>query len=385
MNFELSDDQRALQRRARDFATREFAPHAARWDAERIFPRDAIARAGRAGFCGVYIDARHGGQAASRLDATMVFEALAAACTSTTAYLTIHNMATWMVTRWARGDVAARWARKLTCGEALASYCLTEPGAGSDAASLAMTAARDGHDFVLRGTKAFVSGAGATDVLVVIARTGSDEISAFAVPSSTPGIRFGREADKLGWHSQPTRTLVFHDVRVPADHLLGELGEGFRIAMKGLDGERLNLATCSIGAAQAALDAARGYLRQRAQFGRPLASFQALQFKIADMTTELVTARQLVRFAATQLDAGAADAPVYCAMAKRLATDAGFHVCNEALQIHGGVGYLRDYPLERYLRDTRVHQILGGTNEIMRVIVARRVLDLAHHEAHDGL
>lgn len=252
MNFELSDEQRALQRTARDFAERELAPHAARWDAERIFPRDTITRAGRLGFCGLCADERHGGQGASRLDATLVFEDLAAACPSTTAYLTIHNMATWMITRWARADVLQRWAQRLTAGGALASYCLTEPGAGSDAASLRSTAKPDGHEYVLRGTKAFVSGAGVTNALVVIARTGgegADGLSAFLVPADTKGITLGRDEEKLGWHSQPTRTISLDDARVPIDHLLGEEGEGFHIAMKGLDGERINIATCSLGAA----------------------------------------------------------------------------------------------------------------------------------------
>jgi alkylation response protein AidB-like acyl-CoA dehydrogenase len=383
MDFELSEDQRAFRDTAREFAASEFAPHAARWDAEGIFPRDVIARAGQLGFCGLYADERHGGLGLCRLDATVVFEELAAACPSTTAYLTIHNMATWMIARWGRGERAAAWARKLTCGEALASYCLTEPGAGSDAASLTTTATRDGDAYVVTGSKAFISGAGATEVLVVMARThgaGADGISAFLIPSDTPGITFGRNEDKLGWHSQPTRAIAFDHVRIPDDHRLGDEGEGFKIAMKGLDGGRINIATCSVGAARAALDAARRYMHEREQFGRPLASFQALQFKIADMATSLVAARQMIRLAAGKLDAGSPQATVYCAMAKQMATDAGFAICNEALQIHGGYGYMREFPLQRYLRDARVHQILEGTNEIMRVIVARRVLDESSEE-----
>jgi alkylation response protein AidB-like acyl-CoA dehydrogenase len=377
MDFELSDDQRAFQQAAREFATAEMAPFAARWDAEASFPRATLAHAGELGFCGLYASEAAGGLGLPRLDATIVLEELAAACPSTTAYLSIHNMATWMVTAFARPEVVARWGPALTSGRRLASYCLTEPDAGSDAASLRTTARRDGEHFVINGSKAFISGAGATDALVVMARTGGDGaagISALLVPADTPGVRYGRQEDKLGWNSQPTRAIAFDDVRVPASHLLGAEGEGFRIAMKGLDGGRVNIAACSIGAAQAALAAAQRHLNERRQFGRTLATFQALQFKLADMATELVAARQMVRLAASRIDAGAADANIYCAMAKRFATDVGFQVCNDALQIHGGYGYIREYPLERWLRDVRVHQILEGTNEIMRVIVARRLL-----------
>jgi alkylation response protein AidB-like acyl-CoA dehydrogenase len=281
--------------------------------------------------------------------------------------------------------VAAEWGPPLARGERLASYCLTEPGSGSDAASLRTRARRDGDDWVITGSKAFVSGAGATEALVVMARTGepgAKGISAFLVSADALGVRFGRREQKMGWNSQPTRAIAFDDVRIPARHLLGEEGDGFRIAMKGLDGGRINIATCSVGAAQGALAAARRYMTERRQFGRPLAEFQALQFKLADMATELVAARQMVRLAASKLDADAPDPGVYCAMAKRFATDVGFQVCNEALQIHGGYGYLREYPLERWLRDVRVHQILEGTNEIMRVIVARRLLQ---HDAMETL
>ncbi|ENO88323.1 acyl-CoA dehydrogenase family protein [Thauera linaloolentis] len=377
MDFELSEDQCAFRDTAREFAQREFAPHAARWDAEGIFPLEALHHAGELGFCGLYALEAHGGLGLPRLDASIVFEELAAACPSTTAYLTIHNMATWMVTRFARPEVAAEWGPRLASGELLASYCLTEPGAGSDAASLATRARREGEHYVLDGAKAFISGAGATDVLVVMARTGEagpKGISAFLVAADSPGIEYGKKEHKMGWNSQPTRSITFDCVRVPAAQLLGEEGEGFAIAMKGLDGGRINIATCSVGAAQGALNAALAYVHERHQFGRPLADFQALQFKLADMATELVAARQMVRLAASRLDAGAADATLYCAMAKRLATDLGFSICNEALQIHGGYGYIREYPLERYLRDARVHQILEGTNEIMRVIIARRML-----------
>ena len=377
MDFELSDEQRAFQQAARAFAVREMAPHAAQWDAQAIFPRAALRHAGELGFCGLYAAEGHGGLGATRLDATLVFEELAAACPSTTAYLTIHNMATWMITRFARPGVATCWGPRLASGEGLASYCLTEPSAGSDAASLRTTARLDGDDYVLNGSKAFISGAGETDALVVMARTGAGGaggISAFLVGADSAGIQYGRKEEKMGWNSQPTRGIIFDNVRVPASHLLGEEGDGFKIAMQGLDGGRINIATCSVGAAQGALNAAQRYLRERRQFDRPLAEFQALQFKLADMATELVAARQMVRLAASKLDRGTPDANVYCAMAKRMATDIGFMVCNEALQIHGGYGYIREYPFERLLRDVRVHQILEGTNEIMRVIVARRML-----------
>jgi alkylation response protein AidB-like acyl-CoA dehydrogenase len=377
MNFELSEQQRAFQQEAREFAANEIAPHAAEWDAHTYFPRETIAHAGELGFCGLYASADYGGLGLPRLDATLVFEELAAACPSTTAYITIHNMVTWMVTAFAQRDVAAYWGPLLASGRKLASYCLTEPGSGSDAASLETRARRDGDAYVLSGSKAFISGAGATDALVVMARTGgvgAAGISAFLVNAESAGIRYGKNEHKMGWNSQPTRAVFFDDVRAPASHLLGQEGEGFKIAMRGLDGGRINIAACSVGAAQGALNAAQRHLLERRQFGRPLADFQALQFKLADMTTDLVAARQMVRLAASKLDVGDADATVYCAMAKRMATDIGFEVCNQALQIHGGYGYLHDYPLERYLRDVRVHQILEGTNEIMRVIIARRML-----------
>ncbi|WP_312565877.1 acyl-CoA dehydrogenase family protein [Comamonas sp.] len=386
MNFELSEDQRAFADTARQFAAAELAPHAAEWDAQAIFPREAIAKAGELGFCGLYTPENAGGLQLPRLDATLVFEEMAAVDPSTTAFITIHNMATWMLGTWATPEVRAEWGEALTSGQKLASYALTEPGAGSDAASLTTRADKDGDHYVINGAKAFISGAGSTDVLVLMARTGTPDsgakgISAFVVPANAPGISYGKKEAKMGWNSQPTRVINFDNVRIPANHLLGHEGEGFKIAMKGLDGGRINIATCSIGAAQGALTHAQQYLQERKQFGKQLASFQALQFKLADMTTELVAARQMVRLAASKLDAGAADASTYCAMAKRFATDAGFMVCNEALQLHGGYGYLRDFPLERLVRDARVHQILEGTNEIMRVIIARRMLEADAPEA----
>ena len=378
MDFELTEDQRAFADTARAFAEGQLAPHAAHWDAEGIFPVDAIAKAGELGFCGLYAPENAGGLALPRLDATLVFEEMAAVDPSTTAFITIHNMATWMLGTWATHEVRAEWGEALTSGQKLASYCLTEPGAGSDAASLKTRAELVGNEYVLNGSKAFISGAGSSDILVLMARTGdagAAGISAFAVPANLPGIHYGKKEEKMGWNSQPTRTISFDNVRIPANHLLGREGEGFKIAMKGLDGGRINIATCSVGAAQGALGHAQRYMQERKQFGKTLASFQALQFKLADMATELVAARQMVRLAASKLDAGAPDASTYCAMAKRFATDVGFSVINEALQLHGGYGYIREYPLERLLRDARVHQILEGTNEIMRVIIGRRMLD----------
>lgn len=377
-NFALSEDQVAFRAAAATFAAAELAPHAAHWDAEAVFPREAIAKAGELGFCGIYTPEEQGGIGLSRLDAALIFEELAAADPSTAAYISIHNMATWMVASWGQPALREQWVPAMASGQKLGSYCLTEPGAGSDAASLKTRAVRDGDDYVIDGAKAFISGAGATDMLVVMARTGGEGargISAIAVPANLPGIEYGKKEEKMGWNSQPTRTISFSGVRVPVANRLGEEGEGFKIAMKGLDGGRLNIAACSLGAAQGALDAARRYLRERSQFGQALAQFQALQFKLADMATELVAARQMVHGAARRLDARTSDATVWCAMAKRFATDAGFAVCNDALQLHGGYGYIREYPVERLLRDSRVHQILEGTNEIMRVIVARHLLN----------
>ena len=383
MNFDLSEDQQAFQHTARDFAAGEMAAHAAHWDAECIFPVDVIRKAGELGFCSIYTPESVGGMGMSRLDAAIIFEEMASACPSTTAYITIHNMVCWMVATWGGPAVREHWGPLLASGTKLGSYCLTEPGAGSDAASLKTRAELVDGQYRLNGAKAFISGAGATDLLVVMARTGgegADGISAFAVPADAKGISYGRKEVKMGWNSQPTRTISFDNVLIPAENLLGKEGEGFKMAMRGLDGGRVNIATCSIGAAQAALNAAQAYMNERRQFKRKLADFQALQFKLADMAIELVAARQMVRLAATKMDNRAATASVYCAMAKRFATDVGFKVCNEALQIHGGNGYIREYPLERYLRDVRVHQILEGTNEIMRVIVARHLLNPSNNE-----
>ncbi|MFY0990519.1 acyl-CoA dehydrogenase family protein [Halomonas sp. C05BenzN] len=379
MDFSLTDDQKALSQAAADFARAELADHAAEWDATSHFPVDVIRRAGEAGFLGIYTPEEHGGLGLSRLDASLIFEQLAQGCVATTAYLTIHNMVTWMIARWGDDALREAWVPAMVAGEALGSYCLTEPGAGSDAASLRTRAVREGDDYVISGSKMFISGAGATEVLVVMARTGGPDsgaggVSAILVPADAEGISYGKNEEKMGWKSQPTRLVSFDGVRVPVTHRLGAEGEGFKFAMKGLDGGRLNIASCSLGAAQQALTLARDYMAERKQFGRELSSFQALQFKLADMASELTAARLMVRHAAWRLDQGDPEATAHCAMAKRFATDMGFTVCNEALQLHGGYGYIREYPLERLVRDTRVHQILEGTNEIMRLIVARRLL-----------
>ncbi len=377
MEFNLSEDQAAFVDAAREFGEREMAPHAARWDREAIFPLEVIRQTGELGFLGLYCDEAYGGLGLKRLDASVIFEEMSKHCTSTTAFLTIHNMCAWMVTTFADPALAEDWGPKLTSGEVLASYCLTEPGSGSDAASLKTTARRDGDDYLINGSKTFISGAGSTDVLIVMARTGEagpKGISCFLVPADSAGIEYGKKEEKMGWNSQPTRLITFDQVRVPARQRIGAEGQGFVFAMKGLDGGRINIASCSLGAAQAALNATQAYMNERQQFGRVLADFQALQFRFADMLTELIAARQMVRLAAFRLDEKHPEATAYCAMAKRFATDVGFKVCDEALQLHGGYGYIREYPLERYLRDSRVHRILEGTNEIMRVIIARRAL-----------
>jgi alkylation response protein AidB-like acyl-CoA dehydrogenase len=383
MDFNLNDDQIAFVDVAKQFSDAELLPNAAKWDAEHIFPKDVMAKAGELGFCGLYSPEDAGGMGLSRLDASLIFEQLSMGCTATTAMLTIHNMATWMVATWGTQSVKQKWCPGLVMGKQLASYCLTEPGAGSDAASLTTSAKRDGDEYVINGSKVFISGAGETDVLVVMVRTGEagpKGISAILIPADAQGVIYGKAEDKLGWNAQPTKQITFENVRVPIANLLGEEGQGFSFAMKGLDGGRINIAICSIGTAQQALNTPLNYMKEREQFGKPLAAFQALQFKLADMATELVAARQMVRLAAFKLDQNDPEATAYCAMAKRFATDIGFQVCNEALQLHGGYGYIKEYPLERHFRDVRVHQILEGTNEIMRLIIARRLLDEAAGE-----
>jgi len=377
MNFDLTEDQQMFADTAKQFSDSELLPNAAKWDQEHIFPKEVIAKAGELGFCALYTPEDAGGLNLSRLDSSIIFEQLAMGCTATTAMMTIHNMATWMIATWGSETVKNSWCPTLVTGEKLASYCLTEPGSGSDAASLRTSAKKDGDHYIVNGSKVFISGAGATDILVVMVRTGeagAKGISALAIPADLEGVIYGKAEEKLGWNAQPTRQITFDNVKVPVENLLGSEGEGFSMAMKGLDGGRINIATCSIGTAQQALNVAMAYMQEREQFGKPIAAFQGLQFKLADMATELVAARQLVRLAAYKLDQNDPEKTAYCAMAKRFATDVGFQVCDAALQIHGGYGYIKEYPLERYFRDVRVHQILEGTNEIMRVIIARRLL-----------
>ncbi|MFN9834241.1 MAG: acyl-CoA dehydrogenase family protein [Phenylobacterium sp.] len=377
MDFALNDDQAAIQAAARTFAEAELAPHSARWDEEKVFPVQTLRAAAALGFAGLYVREDVGGSGLGRLDAALVFEELSRGDVSVAAYISIHNMVSWMIDRFGNDAQRQRWLPRLATMELLSSYCLTEPGAGSDAASLATRAERDGDDYVLTGAKAFISGAGTSDLYLVMARTGEGGargVSAFVVEAGTPGLSFGAQERKMGWNAQPTAMVHFDGVRVPAAHRIGAEGEGFRFAMAGLDGGRINIAACSLGGAGLALETAREHLSARRQFGRPLADFQALQFRLADMATELEAARLMVRRAAFALDAGDPDATLYCAMAKRFATDGGFEVANQALQLHGGYGYLRDYPLERIVRDLRVHQILEGTNEIMRVIISREIL-----------
>jgi alkylation response protein AidB-like acyl-CoA dehydrogenase len=379
MDFTLSDEQRAFQDMARTFATERMAPFAADWDRDAIFPVDTLREAAKLGFSGIYVGEEHGGTNLTRLDATLIFEELSSACASTAAYISIHNMVGWMIDSFGNAEQRKHWLPDLMSMAKLSSYCLTEPGSGSDAASLKTRAVRQGDHYVLNGTKAFISGGGtgASDLYVCMVRTGGEGpkgISAIVVEKGTPGLGFGKLEKKIGWNSQPTSMVIFEDCRVPVGNLLGKEGEGFTFAMKGLDGGRLNIGACSLGAARASLDAAREHLKVRTQFGKKLAEFQALQFRVADMATELDAARLMIRRGAASLDARDPDATMHCAMAKRFATDIGFKVCDEALQLFGGYGYLKEYPVERYWRDTRVHRILEGTNEIMRLIIARKLL-----------
>ena len=383
MNFDLTEDQVAFKDAARSFSDKEFAPNAAEWDAGKIFPKEVIAKAGALGFCGLYCPEDVGGLDLSRLDSTIILEQLAMGCTSTTTFISIHNMATAMIANFGSAELKEQFCPSLTAGTTLASYCLTEAGAGSDAASLTTRAENKGDHYLVNGSKMFISGAGSTDVLVVMLRTGAQGakgITTLVIPADADGIRYGSNLEKMGWHSQPTREITFENVKVPISNRLMQEGDGFKIAMKGLDGGRINIATCSVGTAQAALNRTRDYMHERHQFGEAIANFQALQFRFADMATELVAARQMIRLAAFKVDQGHSEASVYSAMAKRYATDIGFDVCNQALQIHGGYGYMQEYPLERYIRDTRVHQILEGTNEIMRLVISRRLLAIADLE-----
>jgi alkylation response protein AidB-like acyl-CoA dehydrogenase len=377
MDFRLTEEQQAFQATARDFAAAEMMPHARAWDEGEVFPVDALRKAAALGFGAIYVREDVGGSALTRLDAAIIFEELAQGCVSTAAYISIHNMAAWMIDRYGEEGQRRRFLPKLCTMEHFASYCLTEPDAGSDAASLATRARRDGTQYVLDGSKAFTSGGGVSDIYVVMVRTGGPGpkgISCLVVEKGTPGLSFGAPEKKLGWKTQPTAMVVFENCRVPAANRIGAEGEGFRIAMAGLDGGRLNIAACSIGGAQFCLDRTITYMRERKQFGTRLADFQALAFRVADSVTELEAARLMVRRAATAVTNGEPGATRLAAMAKRYATDAGFAVVNGCLQLHGGYGYLRDHPIERVLRDVRVHQILEGTNEVMRLIVSRDIL-----------
>lgn len=376
MDFSFTDDQRAIEDAARAFAAAELAPHSARWDEEKHFPTDVLRKAAELGFAGLYVQEDVGGSALSRLDASIVFEQLSYGDVTTAAFLSIHNMASWMIDRFGAEELRKTYLPKLTRMELIASYCLTEPGSGSDAAALKTTAKKDGDGYVLNGSKAFISGAGASDIYVVMVRTGeggAGGVSALVVEKDTPGLSFGAQEKKMGWNAQPTAQVNFDDCRVPQANRIGAEGEGFRIAMAGLDGGRINIASCSLGGAGFALDTSKAYLESRKQFGQALKEFQGLQWRLADMATDLEAARLMVRRAAHALDQKSPKATQYCAMAKRFATDAGFDIANQALQLHGGYGYLRDFPLERIVRDLRVHQILEGTNEIMRVIIAREL------------
>ncbi|MGE0565256.1 MAG: acyl-CoA dehydrogenase family protein [Pseudolabrys sp.] len=377
MDFDLTDDQKAFQATARSFAHDEMMPYAREWDEGEVFPVDALRKAAALGFGGIYVKDDVGGSALTRLDAAVIFEELAQGCTSTAAYISIHNMAAWMIDAFGGDEQRKRFLPKLCTMEHFASYCLTEPGAGSDAASLSTKARRDGDHYVLDGAKAFISGGGRSDIYVVMARTGEGGprgISCIVVENGTPGLSFGAQEKKLGWKSQPTAMVNFENCRVPVANRIGTEGQGFKIAMAGLDGGRLNIGACSIGGAQFCLDRTIDYMKERKQFGTRLADFQALQFRVADYATELDAARLLLYRAAHAVTNGEGNGTRLAAQAKRLATDTGFDVVNGCLQLHGGYGYLRDHPIERVLRDVRVHQILEGTNEVMRLIISRAML-----------
>jgi alkylation response protein AidB-like acyl-CoA dehydrogenase len=376
-HFDLTEEQHAIATMARGFADTRLAPKALEWDAEKHFPVDVLRDTAELGMAGIYVREEFGGSGLSRLDAALIFEALSTGCPAVAAYLSIHNMVSWMIDRFGNDQQRAYWLPKLTGMELLSCYCLTEPSSGSDAAALRTRARREGDVYVLDGVKQFISGAGAGDLYVVMARTGdagASGISAFLLEKGMPGLSFGAQERKMGWNAQPTRQVIMEGVRVPAANLLGEEGAGFKIAMGGLDGGRLNIGACSLGGAQSAIEKSISYMSDRQAFGRKIADFQALQFRLADMATELEAARSLLWRAASALDRKDPSATRLCAMAKRFATDTGFSVANQALQLHGGYGYLFEYGIEKIVRDLRVHQILEGTNEIMRVIIARSLI-----------
>ena len=377
MDFHFTEEQLAFQNTARTFAEKEMAPYAQKWDEECFFPIETLRKAAEFGFAGIYIRPEHGGSGLGRLDASLIFEELSTACVSTAAYISIHNMVAWMIDTFGNPSQHHKWLPGLMTMDSLSSYCLTEPNAGSDAASLKTKAIKDRDHYILNGEKVFISGGGVSDIYLCMVRTGEEGpkgITALVIEKGTPGLSFGKKEKKMGWNSQPTTTVIFQDCRVPMGNRLGEEGEGFKIAMKGLDGGRINIASCSLGGARACLEASKTYMKERTQFGKKLMEFEALQFRLADMATNLEAARLMVHQAALKLQRGDPESTLACAMAKRFATDACFHICNEALQLHGGYGYMKDYQIERYVRDLRVHQILEGTNEIMRLIIARNLL-----------
>jgi len=378
MNFEITEDQRSFQQLAREFADNEMAPFAKEWDEKHFFPTDTLKKAAALGFAAICVKDDVGGTHLSRLDSALIFEELATACPSTAAYLSIHNMVAWLIDTYASNELRQHWLPKLATMDAFASYCLTEPGAGSDAASLKSTAVRDGDYYIVNGTKAFISGGSTSDIYACMLRTGEagpKGISCILIPKETPGLSFGKKELKLGWHSQPTTMVYFENCRVPISNRVGAEGQGFNIALSALNGGRINIAACSLGGAKTSLELAKKYMHERQQFNKKLNEFEALQFKFADMLTAYESARLMVHHAAFKLDEKNALAPMYCAMAKRFATDNCFAICNDTLQIFGGYGYMMEYPIERFVRDLRVHQILEGTNEIMRLIVALNALD----------
>ncbi|MBN9594623.1 MAG: isobutyryl-CoA dehydrogenase [Afipia sp.] len=378
MQFALTEDQIAVRDMARDFAAEKIAPHALKWDEEKFFPVAVMREAAALGMGGIYIRDDVGGSALTRFDAALIFEALATGCPTVSSFISIHNMASWMIDRFGSDAQRHKWLPRLCTMELIASYALTEPGAGSDAAALSTRAVRDGDHYVLNGQKQFISGAGASDIYVAMVRTGGEGaggVSTLVIDRDTPGVSFGANERKMGWNAQPTRAVIFENARVPVANRIGEEGIGFKIAMAGLDGGRLNIAACSLGGAQSALDKSLAYMQERKAFGKRLDEFQALQFRLADMAIELEAARTFLWRAAAALDRKDPDATMLCAMAKRFGTDAGFEIANQALQLHGGYGYLAEYGIEKIVRDLRVHQILEGTNEIMRVIVSRKLIE----------
>lgn len=379
MDFSLTEERVSIRDMVRNFAEQEIAPFAAEWDENHTFPVETLRKAAELGLAAIYVRDDVGGSGLSRLDAAIIFEELSTACPSTAAYLSIHNMVGWLIDAYGSEALRQKWLPKMATMEVLSSYCLTEPSSGSDAASLKTTAVRDGDDFILNGAKAFISGGSTSDIYACMVRTGDDSpkgISCLLVEKDRPGISFGKREDKLGWHSQPTTMVFFEDCRVPASNLIGSEGQGFKIAMNALNGGRINIAACSLGGAKNCINLTRNYLLERKQFQQKLADFEALQFRFADMITNLEASRLMVHRAASSLDKKDPQAIMHCAMAKRMATDYCFEICNQALQLHGGYGYIREYPIERFFRDLRVHQILEGTNEIMRVIIAKQVF---HH------